>query len=370
MNRNLQYSTWVEVDLGAIENNIHQIRAHTGTQVMAIIKANAYGHGAVPVAHAALRAGAAWCGIARIEEALELRRSGVNSPMLLLGYTPPERYDEAIANRLSITVWTSEHLQIAGQAAARLGQPAHLHLKVDTGMSRLGVQVSEAAEMAHELANTPGTLFEGIFTHFARADEADLSFQEVQEHLFRELVLSLQASGLRPPLVHASNSAASLIRSDAWYDLVRPGISIYGLHPSAECTLPIEFRSALTWKAVLSHVKVLPAGRGLGYNHRYRTVNVEHIGTVPVGYADGFRRILGNSALVGGYKVPVVGGVCMDQIMVQLDQIPEAKPGDEVVLVGSQGEARLTAEEVARHWGTVNYEVTCGIGSRVPRIYS
>jgi alanine racemase len=362
-------SNWVEVDPNAIINNIRYYLEHTGVQVMAVVKANAYGHGVIPVAKAAINAGATWCAVARVEEALELRRSGINCPLLILGYTPPDRYEEMIANQVSLTVWDPGQLELASTAAGRLGQTARLHLKIDTGMSRLGVRAEEAVQMAHLLAGTPGLFFEGVFTHFARADEPASTTSDQQEKRFHTALQALDSSGLRPPLVHAANSAAGLTRPEAYFDIVRAGIAIYGLHPSPACQLPPEFQPALRWKTVLSQVKTLPPGQGVSYGHIYTTRAYERIGTLPVGYADGLRRTAGNLALVRGVRVPVVGRVCMDQVMVQLDQVPEAAAGDEVVLIGRQGKESLSAEELARNWGTINYEVTCGITARVPRYY-
>lgn len=355
--------------MSAIRGNINYYREHARVPVMAVVKANAYGHGAVPVARAALEAGAAWCAVARVEEALELRRASLDCPLLLLGYTPPDRYDEMIANQVSLTVWDVSQVKAASQATERVGKPAHLHLKVDSGMSRLGVQPGEALELARILKTASGVDFEGIFTHFARADEADPKPTEIQETHFQGVIAALDSAGIKPALVHAANSAAGLTRPSAYLNLIRAGIAIYGLHPSSECPLPAEFRPALQWKSVLSQVKVLPPGRGVSYGHTYTTRHHERIGTVPVGYADGFRRTAGNQTLVGGVRVPVVGRVCMDQVMVQLDEAPQAAVGDEVVLIGRQGNAVLPAEELADIWKTINYEVTCGLTARVPRIY-
>ena len=369
MNDQKPYSNWVEVDLGAIENNIRQIVGLTGTDVMAVVKANAYGHGAVPAAQASLQGGAGWCGVARLEEALELRRAGLDCPVLLLGYTPPTRLDQAIQEQVSLTVWNAEQIEQAAQSADRTGIPARLHLKVDTGMSRLGVQSEEAPALAKQLAETSGVILEGIFTHFAKADESDPSTTQRQEDRFRYVLNDLKTQGIRPQWVHAANSAASLTRPSAWFDMVRAGIAIYGLHPSAECPLPETFRPALSWKSILSMVKVLPPGSGLSYGHEYFTQKHERIGTIPVGYADGFRRTTGNQVLVGGLLAPIVGRVCMDQVLVQLDGVPQAKEGDPVVLIGEQAGQRISAEQVAKTWGTINYEVVCGIGPRVPRLY-
>jgi alanine racemase len=361
-------STWVEVDLGAIENNIRCITRLTRTGVMAVVKANGYGHGAVPVARAAIKGGASWCGVARLEEALELRQAGLDCPILLLGYTPPTRYEETILSHISITVWDIDQARLAASVGLRLGKLARIHIKVDSGMSRLGVQAEDVLQFVSSLPSE-GILVEGLFTHFARADEADPSSVQAQEQRFSQAIQSLEASGLCPALVHASNSAAGLTHPDSRHNIVRAGIAIYGLHPSSECMLSGCFRPAMSWKSVLSQVKILPAGRGVSYGHTYITQAQERVGTIPVGYADGFRRTAGNIVLVGGRRVPVIGRVCMDQIMIQLDSVPDARPGDEVVLIGEQGEARLSAEDLAHIWGTINYEVVCGIGPRVPRLY-
>jgi alanine racemase len=369
MQRSLLHSTWAEVDLGAIRNNVHYTQRQTGVQVMAIVKANAYGHGAVPVAQAALQGGATWLGVARDQEALELRRAGIEAPILLLGHTPAGHFDEMIANRVALTVWNEEQVRIADASAQRVGEMASLHLKVDTGMSRLGVQPEQAVGMARLLTDTPGVHFEGLFTHFAKADEVQREPSDLQERNLKAVLDALQDAGMRPQLVHAANSAASLTRPTAVHDMVRLGIAMYGLHPSPECPLPSEFRPALAWKSTLSQVKTLPAGRGVSYGHEYVTSSEERIGTLPVGYADGLRRTHGNRALVGGVELPVVGRVCMDQVMLQLDAVPTAQEGDEVVLIGEQEGKRISAEDVAQRWGTINYEVTCGISARVPRIY-
>ncbi|OGN92998.1 MAG: alanine racemase [Chloroflexi bacterium RBG_13_50_21] len=369
MNTATSYSTWVEIDLDAIRNNIQWFLVFSGVPVMAVVKANAYGHGMIPVARAALQAGASWCGVARIEEAFELRTAGLNCPILVMGYTPPNWVEKAVAWEISMTVWHPDQIDSAASTAKAIAKSARLHLKVDTGMSRLGVQPEMVLRLAQKLAETHNVTFEGLFTHFARADEADPSPTDAQELHFQNVIDQLKKIGMRPSVVHAANSAASLTRPSTYFDLIRVGIAMYGLHPSNECSLPGAVRAALTWKAVLSQVKVLPPGRGVSYGHIYTTRSEEQIATVPVGYADGFRRTTDNQVLVAGKRVPVIGRVTMDQIMIQLDWVPGAKAGDEVVLVGQQGEERITAEDVAKIWRTINYEVTCAISTRVPRVY-
>ena len=363
------YSNWVEIDLTVIENNTHYIRESSHVQVMAVVKANAYGHGMVPVARAALKGGATWCAVARLEEALEFRQAGIDCPLLLLGYTPLERYQEAIDNHISVTVWDPVQIDQADRSAKSLSKQAHVHLKIDTGMGRLGVPVDRSLDLACYITTKKNLHFEGVFTHFARADENDQGTSDKQQELFEQAIHILGIHHLKPEWIHMANSAASLKRTSQFSNLVRAGIAVYGLHPSSQCQLPPNFQPALSWKSIISQVKVLAPGSGVSYGHKYITKGHELIGTVPVGYADGYRRIEGNSVLVGGQAVPVIGHVCMDQIMVLLDQIPQAKEGEVVTLIGKQDKTAITAEKVANTWGTINYEVTCGISARVPRIY-
>jgi len=363
------YSNWVTVDTSAIRNNIQFILEHTQTQVMAIVKANAYGHGTIPVAQAAIEAGASWCGVSRFSEALELRRANINCPILLLGYTPREHFEDMIDNQVSMTVWDPEQISWLSTAAKRAGQPARIHIKVDTGMSRLGVQPEDVGDLVLLVTNNSNIHFEGIYSHFARADEVNPAAADLQWDRFQGVLADLDSQNIRPPIVHQANSAASLTREETSLSLVRLGIAMYGLHPSAECLLPDDFRPALSWKSILSQVKTLPPGRGVSYGHEYVTERNERIGTIPLGYADGFRRLRGNQVLVGGKRVPVIGRVTMDQILVQLDEVPESQAGDEVVLIGKQGDELITAEDLAAIWGTINYEVTCAICPRVPRLY-
>jgi len=362
-------SNWTEIDLAAIAANVRYFHMLSGVPILAVVKANAYGHGAARVAQAALAAGATWCGVARVDEALELRKAGIASPILVLGYTPEQQLAPAIEQNISLTVWETSQIDLAASLARRSGRRAHLQLKVDTGMGRLGARPDQVVDLATNLAQTPGVNFEGIFTHFARADERQRATSDRQEAAFRQVLAELSQRGIQPAWVHAANSAAGLTRPSAAFDLIRLGVAMYGLHPSDECPLPPEVRPALAWKSVLSMVKTLPPGSGVSYGHEYITSDHERIGTVPVGYADGFRRRPGSRLLVGGRTVAVVGRVCMDQIMVQLDSVPDAKAGDEVVLVGAQGEAHQSVEDLAKFWGTINYDVVCGIGARVPRFY-
>jgi alanine racemase len=363
-------STWLEIDLEAIRRNTSRLRTLCRAEVMAVVKAGAYGHGAAPVARAAQRGGAAWLGAARLEEGLDLRRQGVEGRILILGATPPERVAEAVEARLALTVWTWDQCQAASAAASAVARPVEVQIKVDTGMNRIGLRPEEAVEFVRRSNETPGIQCRGIYTHFACADEAERGPTLRQQASFAAVVEALEAGGLRPEWVHAANTAGALGFPEARWDMVRSGVGVYGMHPSEAVPLPDEFEAALAWKARLTHVKVVPPGQGISYGHRYVTRAEERLGTVAVGYADGFRRVDGNLVLVGGRRVPVVGRVCMDQCLVQLDAAPEARAGDEVVLLGRQGGERITAEDIGQRWGTINYEVTCGITERVVRVYS
>jgi alanine racemase len=362
-------ATWADVDLACITANTQYVVRIAAVPVMAVLKADGYGHGAMPVAMAALRGGATWCGVARSEEALDLRRRGLDCPILLLGWAPNDLLHELVASSVSLTVWSAAQVDEIAAAARTLGRTAKLHLKVDTGMTRLGVEPQEAVKMARRIREAEGVELEAVFTHFACADDPASGVTASQEASFRQVVASLSDAGLRPGLIHAANSAATLQHPTTRFDLVRLGIALFGIEPSPTCPLPPELKPALTWKAVLTQVKVVPPGRGVSYGHHYTTTRQERIGAVAVGYGDGYRRTDGNVVLIGGRRVPVVGRVCMDQLLVQLDGVPEAKMGDEAVLIGTQGQERLRTEDIAAIWGTLSYEVVCGITDRVPRRY-
>ncbi|MFQ5944579.1 MAG: alanine racemase, partial [Anaerolineales bacterium] len=363
-----KYATWVEIDLAAIEGNARALVARTDARLMAVVKANGYGHGAVETARAAARGGAAWFGVARAEEALELRESGIEDPILILGPVPSAYLEQLVAHEISFTVCDEDQIAASGRVGKAQGVPAKAHLKIDTGMSRLGADPNQAVSLARKLRTGEAISFEGIFTHFARADEPDSPANREQLDRFEQVLSQLDAEDLRPPIVHAANSAATLKMRQAHFDMVRVGIALYGLQPSKTWSLPEEFQPALQWKSQLSRVRVLPSGTGVSYGHDYVTADEEQIGTFPVGYADGLRRVEGNRVLVSGQQVPVVGRVCMDLSMLQLDAIATARAGDEVVIIGNQAGSVISAEQVADRWGTINYEVTCGIGHRVPRL--
>ena len=362
------YSTWLEVDLNAIKQNVARIKEMTGSEVMAVIKANGYGHGARPVAQAVLAGGATWCGVARIEEALQLRRAGIACKILVLGYTPPAKVPEAIEQNITVALIDPELTKSYLDYAHINGGTLHAHVKVETGMGRLGMQPADIPPFLRELADS-NVLVDGIFTHFAGADEPQTGSTLRQLKTFNTLLAELDAEGLKPAVVHAANSAAIFNFPEAYFDLVRPGDIIFGMSPSPSIQLGPEFTQALSWKARIISVHDFPAGQGISYGSTYVTSKQEKIGVMPIGYGDGFRRIDNQQVLVGGRRVNVVGRVCMDQSMLQLDGVPGVKVGDEVVLIGRQDQESISVDEVADRWGTINYEVVCGLADRLPRIY-
>jgi alanine racemase len=367
--------TWLEIDLSAIANNTRRMKDLVGPQVrvLASLKADGYGHGALKVARTALHNGASMLGVATVSEATPLREAGITAPILVFGYVPLWQMREAVHQDLTITLYALDSARALSRAAQALGKRVRVHVKVDTGMSRLGIrseQLSEILELMREIRHLPGLELEGIFTHFARADAEDLSHARLQLTRFQNVLRAIEAEGMRPPLVHAANSAATLSLPESRFDMVRPGIALYGLDPSPEVRLPEGFQPALSFKTQVAQVKLIPAGEGISYGCTYITERPTWIAVLPVGYADGFRRAPTNwgSVLIHGQEAPLLGRVCMDQSMVDISHIPGVRVGDEVVLIGRQGQAVLTAETVAQRLGTINYEVVSEILARVPRV--
>jgi alanine racemase len=359
-----EHLLWVEVALSAVRSNLRRMKDITGTRAMAVVKANAYGHGLEAVGRAAAEAGAEWLGVARASEGLSLRAAGVALPTLVLGFTPPEAGEAALGHDLSLTVFDLETARAYAASAQRLNRRARLHVKVDTGMGRLGVMPGEAPEFVRSLRALAGVEVEGLFTHFAGSDLADRTHARAQLKTFEGVLAALDQ---RPPIVHAANSAAAFALPGARFDLVRMGMALYGLNPSGAVPCPSGFRPALQWKALVAQVKTLPPGHGVSYGPEYVTTEAETLAVIPVGYADGYRRIPKNvnEVLIGGRRAKVRGRVCMDQIIVGVNGLPNVKAGDEAVLLGPG----MPADELAQRWGTINYDVTSGIMARVPRVY-
>jgi len=357
--------TWVEVDLDAIRHNVGALKP-TGSQLMAVVKADGYGHGAVEVARAAIEAGAAWLGAALVEEGVVLRLAGLEAPILVLSELPPGSEAVALAHGLTATV--SSEAGLARLAASARG-PIGVHVKVDTGMHRIGVWPPEDATLFCQRVVAAGLVVEGLWTHFAKSEDDEVTTKDQLDRFLRALE-AIRAAGHEPRWVHASNSGAVLRHPEADLDLVRPGISLYGLEPEPGVGTDRGLRPALVWRSTVALARRLPTGERLSYGHRYELQRDSWVATVPVGYADGYPRSLSNRAdvVIGGHRCRVVGSVTMDQVIVDCGDL-EVAAGDEVVLLGRQGEEEVTAWELARHLDTVAYEIVTRIGPRVPREY-
>jgi alanine racemase len=362
--------TWIEIDLDAIANNMRLTQALVRPQVrvLATLKADAYGHGAIRVARTLLRTGVWGFAVATLSEAQALRNADIDAPILILGYTPAWQVRDAIRLNVRLTVFDRDVAREISQAAQDLQINAVVHVKVDTGMARLGLHPSDVLDLLYLLRDLPGVQVEGVFTHFATADSADERFAREQLRRFEDVLAQAAQANLRPTLAHAANSAAILRFPEAHFDLVRPGLSLYGLAPSGETPLPSGFRPALSFKTEVAQVKPLPPGTPISYGGTFVTTRESRIATIPVGYADGFRRSpRWKHVLVKGYPVPIVGRVAMDYTMLDVTDVPGVRAGDEVVLIGCQGNARITADDVAEWLDTINYEVVAAIMPRVPR---
>lgn len=380
MNVDVYYRpTIAEISLDALRRNLQAFRAAIpqGTRLMATVKANAYGHGAVETALEAEACGVDFLGVAFLDEAIQLRKAGATIPILVFGYVPPEGLSIARELNIAIALFREDILEAAA-ALPPSGKRLHVHVKIDTGMGRLGLFPGEAALAFIERAmQAPNLYVEGLFTHYARADETDKSYTKQQYERFASTVRHVKERGMDIPIIHMANSAAGIDTPEWAGGMLRLGISMYGLMPSAEVNrqrVPLE--PVLTLKSRVVMVKQTPPGWGISYGTKYFTSGEERIGTIPIGYADGFSRMLTGKAeaLVRGVKVPVLGTICMDQCMIALDAAADrdghpVEAGEEVVLIGAQGDERITADDVADKLGTINYEVTCMLAARVPRVY-
>jgi alanine racemase len=364
---------WAEIDLAALRHNLSEIRRVIGPEVqqMAVVKAEAYGHGGIEVARTALQSGASWLGVALPEEGIALRNAGITAPILVFAPLQPQQAAFYLQHNLTPTVCRLEPVVELARLAVGRGQLALVHVKVDTGMGRIGVTYPEAEQFVRKLAVIPGIKVTGIFSHLATADQSDKRYAQLQADRFRAVVDRLAGLGLLPALVHLANSAATMEMPQTHYQMVRTGIILYGLYPSKEVGRGVmELEPVFSLKTKVIHVRKAPAGTGISYGQRYHTTQDATIATLPLGYADGWSRRLSSQAevLIGGKRYPIVGTICMDQCMVDLGQ-DEVEVGAEAVLIGRQGKERISADEVADKLGTINYEVTCMISDRVPRIY-
>lgn len=361
---------WVELDLDALATNVRGIKNLIGEQValMAVVKADAYGHGAVSVARTALLNGAEYLAVSSFNEALELREAGIDAPILLLNYTPVSAVRQAIRQRLTLTLYDLDLARAYERVARELGETLAVHVKIDTGMGRLGLMPKEAMPFFRYLLNMKSLDTEGIYTHFADAGE-DPDFTALQVRTFKEVFKPLRASGFNFAYIHAANSAGTLASKENHFNMVRVGLAMYGLSPSEQVRVPADFKPVLSWKTVVGQVKTLPPGHSVGYGRTYYTNREERIAIIPVGYADGFRRAPVNwgSVLVHGQRAPLVGRVSMEKAAIDVTDIPNVSIGDEVVLIGRQGDQVITADEIAARMETISYEILTTILPRAQR---
>ncbi|GEN36247.1 alanine racemase [Aneurinibacillus danicus] len=366
---------WAEIDLDAIGENIRTFRKHipAETKIMAVVKADGYGHGAYQIAQKALAEGAEWLGVALLDEALELRSQGITAPILVLSSFPSRGIEPAIRHEVTMTVYQQDMLREVCRTAEKLHQKARIHVKVDTGMGRIGIRKEEELISFFELARTcPWIEIEGMFTHFATADEEDKTYTLEQYEIFQHLVDTLAKRGITIPLLYTNNSAAAMFYPERSRHMIRLGISLYGQYPSGYAkTTNIPLASAFQWKARVSHVKRVPAGTKVSYGATYEAPEEAIIATIPVGYADGYNRLLSNKGyvLIKGQRAKIAGRICMDQFMVDITHIPNVSVGEEAVLLGRQGGEEISVDEMADWLHTINYEVTCMVSKRVPRVY-
>jgi alanine racemase len=375
-----------EIDLKAIAHNIKELRriTHPDARLMGVVKANGYGHGAIEVAQCALQNGAKVLGVARIEEGVQIREAGIEVPILIFGYTLPELANDLLEYDLTQTVYTYASAQALSRTAAELRKKIRVHLKVDTGMGRLGLLPqnfqldnsaaidTDAVEETLAIAGLDGLELEGIFTHFATADSADKTYAEDQLDLFMNFLNRLRKAGLEPPVRHAANSAALIDIPQSHLDLVRPGIATYGLYPSDEVNKRhVSLKPAMALKARIIQLKKVPAGFKVSYGTSHETRKPTTIATIPIGYADGLNRLLSSRGqmLVHEQRAPIIGRVCMDLTMLDVGHIDNIQMGDEVAVFGRQGKASITVDEIASLLNTINYEIVSTITARVPRIY-
>ena len=360
------------VDLHAIAHNVAAIKRQVGNaiEVIAVVKANAYGHGAIPVARTALMAGASRLAVARIMEGVALRRSGVTAPILIMGYHLPSEAQAIVAHDLTVTVNDDAFAKALELEAREAGKRINIHVKIDTGMSRFGLLPHETMSFLDRLTRYPHLHLEGLWTHFATADETDKTFARQQFTRYQE-VATIARERFDISVLHVANSAAILDLPETWLDAVRPGIAIYGLYPSAEVSTDIGLRPALTLVSHIGRVRKLPAGTSVSYGRTFIASKPFTAALLPIGYGDGVHRLLSNrgQVLIRGQRAPIRGRVCMDNIIVDVTHIDGAQREDQAILIGTQGEERISAEEVAAWANTINYEVTTSLLPRTTRMY-
>lgn len=365
--------TWAEIDLDELAFNLRSFRQLVGekTEIFAMVKANAYGHGAIPVSKYLLECGVNRLAVHRAIEGQELRHSGITAPILVLGHTPAGGAQYLVDNELTPTVIDMECARALSSIATSSGRIINVHVEVDSGMNRQGIYPDDVLSFVREIRLLPGLCVEGLFTHFATADWADSRYVDQQLKRFNDVVTTLRENGIEIPVIHSANSAAAMRRHGTHFNAIRPGIALYGLKPSDQMTPEIEIHPVLSLKSLVSRVFTIPAGEGISYGRTYITEVDTPAALVPVGYGDGYHRVLSNNSfvLIHSQRARLVGRICMDQFVVSTTGIKHIKMNDEIVLIGKQGYGEITADEVARWADTINYEVTTSLLPRVTRVY-
>ena len=367
---------WAEINLDNIAHNVKEIRRVTNknAEIMGVVKADAYGHGVFEVTRTLLANGVSRLAVSMLDEAIQLRREGIEVPILVLGYTDPARANEILENDVTQSVYSHELAQALSKEAVRQGKKVKLHIKIDTGMSRIGFMPGySAVKNVMEIEKLPNVIIEGLFTHFASADERDRDYTLMQFEKFMSICCELQRIGIHIPVKHCANSAGIIEYPEMHLDMVRPGIILYGMYPSNEvCKDKIDLKPAMTLKANIIMVKEIEQNTPISYGRIFITERKSKIATIPIGYADGYSRMLSNKGrvLINGQFAPVVGRICMDQCMIDVTDIEgDIEVGDEVVLIGEQGQRNISVEDVAETIGIINYELVCIVGKRIPRAY-
>jgi len=364
-------ATWAEINLGAIAHNLQEIKKKVApAEIMAVIKADAYGHGLKEVARVALENNARYLGVSAVEEGVQLRKQ-TTTPILVFGGFFENQIKACLEHDLELTLFDFELAGALSKQAQASGNSAKVHIKVDTGMTRVGVHWQESLDFICRVSELRYVKIVGIYTHFASADAKDKSFAKTQLQRFQKVLTELEMRNIQIPLKHTANSGAILDLPESYFDMVRPGVSIYGYYPSFEATESINLQPAMSFKSQVVAVKQVESGTKISYDSTYETVKQTKIVTVPVGYADGYNRLLSNQGevLIRGKRYPVVGQVCMDFIMVDIGLENDIQTGDEVVLLGCQGDEEISIYEICEKLNTIPYEFTCMISSRVPRVY-
>lgn len=367
------YLTYAVIDLEAIAYNTRALKAHIGPDVemFAVVKANAYGHGLIPVSRTVLENGATRLAVGRVDQGIQIRQAGITAPIVMLDYTMPAEAETVAANDMVATVNTIEGARALSARSVALGKTSLVHVKVDTGMGRYGLLPEEVLPFMEQISTLPGLDIEGLYTHFATADQQDKTYVYQQYDTYAAVLQAVEAAGYHIRVRHVANTAAVLDMPEMHLNAVRPGIALYGMYPSGEVSTTVRLRPALSLKSHVGRVRTLPTGSSISYGRTYVTSHPTPVALVPVGYGDGYHRLLSNRAcvLIKGRRAPIAGRVCMDKFVVDISGIEGVKQDDEVVLIGSQGEETIRAEELAALADTINYEITTSISSRVPRIY-